>query len=74
MRVVITGGAGFLGKLLAQKILAVGQLRDGRGDIREVSEVVLVDMAAAHGEPWLADGRISIDAMLSSSSDEMRTR
>lgn len=59
MRVVITGGAGFLGKLLAQKILAVGQLRDGRGDIREVSEVVLVDMAAAHGEPWLADGRIS---------------
>lgn len=59
MRVVITGGAGFLGKLLAQKILANGQLRDARGDWREVSELVLVDIAAARDEHWLADHRVS---------------
>ncbi len=59
MRVVITGGAGFLGKLLAQKILERGLLRDTGGDLREVSELVLVDMAAAQGEPWLTDRRVS---------------
>ncbi|WP_395706433.1 D-erythronate dehydrogenase [Casimicrobium huifangae] len=59
MRVVITGGAGFLGKLLAQKILVRGQLNDARGELREVSELVLVDMTAAQDEPWLADIRVS---------------
>ena len=59
MRVVITGGAGFLGKLLAQKILVRGQLNDARGELREVSELVLVDMTAAQDEPWLADSRVS---------------
>ncbi len=59
MRVVITGGAGFLGKLLAQKILVRGQLNDACGELREVSELVLVDMTAAQDEPWLADSRVS---------------
>jgi len=59
MRVVITGGAGFLGKLLAQKILSRGQLNDAHGVLREVSELVLVDMTAAQDEPWLADSRVS---------------
>lgn len=59
MRVVITGGAGFLGKLLAQKILSRGQLNDAHGVLREVSELVLVDMTAAQDEPWLADIRVS---------------
>jgi D-erythronate 2-dehydrogenase len=59
MRVVITGGAGFLGKLLAARILERGALADADGHPREVSELVLVDMAAAQGEPWLADKRVS---------------
>ena len=59
MRVVITGGAGFLGKLLAAKILERGALTDASGQRREVSELVLVDMAAAHGEAWIADKRVS---------------
>ena len=59
MRVVITGGAGFLGKLLAAKILDRGALTDASGKLREVSELVLVDMAAALGEPWIADKRVS---------------
>ena len=59
MRVVITGGAGFLGKLLAAKVLARGELTDARGQLREVSELVLVDMVAAQHEPWLKDKRVS---------------
>ena len=59
MRVVITGGAGFLGRLLAAKILERGALTDASGQSREVSELVLVDMAPAHGEPWIADKRVS---------------
>jgi len=59
MRIVITGGAGFLGKLLAAKILERGALTDASGQSREVSELVLVDMAPAHGEPWIADKRVS---------------
>ncbi len=59
MRVVITGGAGFLGKLLAAKILERRALTDASGQLREVSELVLVDMAAAQGESWIADKRVS---------------
>ena len=59
MRVVITGGAGFLGKLLAAKILERGALTDASGQLRDVSELVLVDMAAAQGESWITDKRVS---------------
>ena len=59
MRIVITGGSGFLGKLLAAKILERGALTDASGQLREVSELVLVDMVHAVGEPWLADTRVS---------------
>jgi nucleoside-diphosphate-sugar epimerase len=59
MRVVITGGAGFLGKLLAEKILLRGALTDATGQLREVSELVLVDMAPAQGERWIGDPRVS---------------
>ncbi|MEO9136225.1 MAG: SDR family oxidoreductase [Casimicrobiaceae bacterium] len=46
MRVVITGGAGFLGSLLARAILERGELRDSRGNARPVRELVLVDVVA----------------------------
>lgn len=45
MRIVITGGAGFLGRTLTRAILARGRLTDANGETREVREVVLVDVA-----------------------------
>ena len=47
MRIVITGGAGFLGSRLARKILARGRLTDARGAERAVRELVLLDIAPA---------------------------
>lgn len=49
MKVIITGGAGFIGKRLAQKILQLGALTDARGAKRSVRELVLFDIVAAQG-------------------------
>lgn len=46
MRIVITGGAGFLGGRLARAILERKSLTDGRGETRPVRELVLVDVVA----------------------------
>jgi nucleoside-diphosphate-sugar epimerase len=55
MRIVITGGAGFLGTRLARAILARGSLTDARGEAREVQKLVLLDIAT----PTIADPRVS---------------
>jgi len=55
MRIVITGGAGFLGTRLARAILARGSLTDSRGAARPVRELVLLDLAPA---PDLSDPRV----------------
>ena len=55
MRVVITGGAGFLGARLARAVLERGALSDARGRSRAVREVVLVDVAPP---PELSDPRV----------------
>ena len=47
MRVVITGGAGFLGSRLARSILERGQLTDASGARRAVRELVLIDVQRA---------------------------
>ncbi|MGZ5182752.1 MAG: D-erythronate dehydrogenase [Ramlibacter sp.] len=53
MKVVITGGAGFLGQRLARKILDKGRLVDSDGRASEVTSLTLVDVVAANdfGDP-----------------------
>src|SRR5438105_8168825 len=46
MRIVITGGAGFLGSRLARKILDRGRLTDARGEEREIASLVLLDVVS----------------------------
>ena len=47
MRIVITGGAGFLGTRLARKLLERGTLTDARGRERRIESIVLLDVAPA---------------------------
>jgi D-erythronate 2-dehydrogenase len=44
MRIVITGGAGFLGRRLASRLLARGALTDAHGRAREIRKIVLLDV------------------------------
>ncbi len=57
MKVVITGGGGFLGKKLARRILQQGTLADADGRQQKVTELLLFDVAAASG-PGLDDPRV----------------
>jgi len=47
MKVVVTGGAGFLGQRLIREVLQRGQLTDSRGERHRVDEVVAVDQVSA---------------------------
>ena len=44
MRIVITGGAGFLGSRLARKLVERSRLVDAQGKEREISSLVLLDV------------------------------
>ena len=57
MKVVITGGAGFLGKKLARRILQQGEIAGPSGRPEKVSELLLFDVARASG-PGLDDPRV----------------
>jgi nucleoside-diphosphate-sugar epimerase len=52
---VITGGAGFLGRKLARRILELGALTDAAGNRRPIEDVLLLDVVAAEG---FADRRV----------------
>ncbi len=47
MRIVITGGAGFLGSRLALRLLQRGMLTDAKGRQREIAQIVLLDVVSA---------------------------
>ena len=49
MRIVITGGAGFIGKKLAQALLSRGTLMDSAGVVQTLDEIVLFDVALPEG-------------------------
>ena len=64
MRVVITGGAGFLGSRLARKILKRGTLIGADGAQHAVRELVLFDIAPAAGFTDPQGARVGLGALL----------
>ena len=48
MKVLITGGAGFLGQRLARQLLNIGQLTGSNGARHNIEQLVLADVVAAH--------------------------
>ncbi len=51
MRIVITGGAGFIGKKLARALLARGTLMDRDGTVQSIRTITLFDVVEADGLP-----------------------
>lgn len=57
MKIVITGGYGFLGQMLAKKLLEIGKLVDRNGDLKTIDAITLIDQV----EPkQLIDGVTSV--------------
>lgn len=59
MKVLITGGAGFLGQRLARRLLARGRLTDGAGREGAIDQVTLADVVPA---PNFGDARVWVEA------------
>ncbi len=57
MKVVITGGAGFLGRRLAQTLLQRGTLCNAKGEPETIDTLTLFDVIPA-AMPDLADPRL----------------
>ena len=53
MRIVVTGGAGFIGRRLAQRLLDQGSIVTSDGQEKEISELVVCDVVAP--DPRLPD-------------------
>jgi len=60
MKVVITGGTGFIGMLLARRILELGRLSGPSGKVEPVEELLLFDVAGPSTRPAWFDQRVGI--------------
>ena len=60
MKVVITGGCGFIGLRLAQRLLERGELTGPSGGPEPIDELVLFDMSAPPALPDALDGRVTV--------------
>lgn len=60
MKVVITGGAGFIGLTLARQLIARGALTGPSGRAEEIDSVVLFDVAVPPERPAGLDGRVRL--------------
>lgn len=58
MKVVITGGTGFIGVTLARRLLAIGKLTAPDGRPAPIDEIVLFDMTVPDDKPRDLDGRV----------------
>ncbi|HUA31782.1 MAG TPA: D-erythronate dehydrogenase [Streptosporangiaceae bacterium] len=59
MRVVVTGGSGFLGSRLTRELLAHGSLGVAGGEAGDLSRVTIIDSAPAPGD-LAADDRVTV--------------
>ena len=60
MKVVITGGAGFLGQVLARNLLALGELTGVSGATEPIAEIVLFDRVVPPKLLAGLDGRVEL--------------
>ncbi|MCB1717117.1 MAG: NAD-dependent epimerase/dehydratase family protein [Candidatus Competibacteraceae bacterium] len=58
MRIIITGGGGFIGKKLALELLRLGSITDADGNPQNIREIVLADIMQPEGLP--DDRRLTI--------------
>jgi len=60
MKVVITGGCGFIGLRLAQRLLELGELTGPSGGPEPIDDLVLFDMNPPPALPDTLDGRVTV--------------
>ena len=60
MKIVITGGTGFIGLLLARRILALGRLTGPSGKAETVEELLLFDVNQPAAKPAWFDARVRV--------------
>jgi D-erythronate 2-dehydrogenase len=61
MKVVITGGAGFVGLLLGQRLAALGKVTNSAGEEKVIGEIVLFDIALPDMKRQKLDRRIRFE-------------